>query len=199
MHNGCNIIRNNSDGSYKKFESIFCQQFGISQTKSFIKHLTAKPIQILLVDDQQIVLWGLEKLIESKKPRMEVIGSVTNIDDALLLVEQKQPDVVILNIKLNGADCLHSISSFTRNEHTKVVIFTEIEEGVYDINNPKNKSDLIIDDNNDKSAVRSSNLLVFRYFSLLAAVQFTRLNLALLCLLLTLHLSNLFHGCQLRI
>lgn len=125
---GCNIIRNDSDGSYKKFESIFCQQFGISQTKSFIKHLTAKPIQILLVDDQQIVLWGLEKLIESKKPRMEVIGSVTNTDDALLLVEQKQPDVVILNIKLNGADCLHSISSFTRNEHTKIVIFTEIEE-----------------------------------------------------------------------
>lgn len=125
---GCNIIRNHADGAYKNFESIYCQQFGISQSKNFIKHLAAKPIQILLVDDQQIVLWGLEKLIESKKPRMEIVGSVTNLEDALLLVEQKQPDVVILNIKLNGTDCLHSVSDFTRNEHTRVVIFTEIED-----------------------------------------------------------------------
>ena len=49
-------------------------------------------IRVLLVDDHPTVLWGLEKLIDSAKPAMEVVGTATNRADALAAAAQHQPD-----------------------------------------------------------------------------------------------------------
>ena len=48
---------------------------------------TAPPIKIMLIDDHRSVLWGLEKLIDSEKPRMEVVGTATNATDAMALLQ----------------------------------------------------------------------------------------------------------------
>jgi DNA-binding NarL/FixJ family response regulator len=61
-------------------------------------------IRVLLVDDHPTVLWGLERLIDSAKPAMEVVGTATNRADALAAAAQHQPDVVLVDIELGG-DC----------------------------------------------------------------------------------------------
>ena len=124
---GCNINKYSSDKNYTDFETCFCQYYGIDKTQNLLKQLSVQPIRVLLVDDQQIVLWGLEKLIDSEL-RMEVVGTATNIPDAKRLVMEKQPDIIILNIYLDDIDCVSHIPDFSNNGNTRVVIFTETHD-----------------------------------------------------------------------
>ena len=124
---GCSINKYSNDKNYTDFESCFSQYYGIDKTQSLIKQLSVQPIRVLLVDDQQIVLWGLEKLIDSEL-RMEVVGTATNIPDAKRLVMEKQPDIIILNIYLDDIDCVNHIPDFSNSGNTQVVIFTETHD-----------------------------------------------------------------------
>lgn len=125
---GYSINKCNTEKFHRNFESSFCQYYGIDQTMNFIKQSHVQPIRVLLVDDQQIILWGLEKLIDSEKPRMEVVGIATNISDAKCIVIEKQPDILVLNIYLDDIDCVNFIPDFTNNGNTRVVIFTETHD-----------------------------------------------------------------------
>ncbi|MBS0496335.1 MAG: response regulator [Proteobacteria bacterium] len=125
---GCNINKGTAKKQHTNFESCFCQYHGIEKSDNQIKQLLVQPIRVLLVDDQQIVLWGLEKLIDSVKPRMEVVGVATNISDAKRLVLERNPDILILNIHLDETDCVNHIPDFASNGNTRVVIFTETHD-----------------------------------------------------------------------
>lgn len=124
---GCDINKS-IENDHSDFESCFCQYYGIDKTKNLIKQFSVQPIRVLLVDDQQIVLWGLEKLINGEKPRMEVVGTVTNISDARRLILDKRPDILLLNIFLDDIDCVNNISDFSSNGNTRVVVFTETQD-----------------------------------------------------------------------
>lgn len=124
---GCDINKS-IENDHSDFESCFCQYYGIDKTKNLIKQFPVQPIRVLLVDDQQIVLWGLEKLINGEKPRMEVVGTVTNISDAKRFILDKQPDIIILNIFLDDIDCVNNIPDFSSNGNTRVVVFAETQD-----------------------------------------------------------------------
>jgi DNA-binding NarL/FixJ family response regulator len=81
---------------------------------------TQPPIRILLVDDHQIVLLGLQKLIDDNKPNMEIVGSATNIADAKRLVAEKQPDILLLNIYLGDTECINFIPEFVENKRKRL-------------------------------------------------------------------------------
>ena len=70
---------------------------------------TVRPIRVLLVDDHRSVLWGLEKLIEGERPRMQVVGKATTASEALQMLEAAAPDVVLLDLDLNGQSGLDAI------------------------------------------------------------------------------------------
>ena len=124
---GCSINKYSNDKNYTNFESCFSRYYGIDKTQNLIKQLSVQPIRVLLVDDQQIVLWGLEKLIDSEL-RMEVVGTATNIPDAKRFVMEKHPDIIVLNVYLNDIDCVSHIPDFSNNGNTRVVIFTETHD-----------------------------------------------------------------------
>lgn len=123
---GHNINKCGTEKLHRNFESSFCQYYGIDQTTNLSKESTTQPIRVLLVDDQQIVLWGLEKLINSEKPRMEVVGIAMNISDARCIAAEKQPDIIILNISLDNTDCVNFIPDFANSGNTRIVVFTEV-------------------------------------------------------------------------
>lgn len=125
---GCNINKYSTENRSADFESCFCRHFGIDDANSIVNQFAVQSIKVLLVDDQQIVLWGLEKLINSKQPRMEVIGTATNISDAKRLVIEKRPDILILNTYLNDIDCVNYIPDFSNNGNTRVVVFTDTHD-----------------------------------------------------------------------
>lgn len=67
------------------------------------------PIRVMLVDDHGTVLWGLQQLIDSQKPRMEVVATATDGAGAIRNAREAQPDVVLLDVDLgesNGLDIL---------------------------------------------------------------------------------------------
>ena len=89
---------------------------------------THNPIRILLVDDHQSVLWGLVKLIESVSPGMEVIGTASDMPEALAVAQREQPDIILLDIDLNGVDSLDSMSELAKVTKGHVLILTGVRD-----------------------------------------------------------------------
>lgn len=85
---------------------------------------TDSPIRVLLVDDHRTVLWGLEKLIDSAKPRMQVVGVAASGQEALCAAELNQPDVILLDLDLGDASGLDLLPHLLRDNDTKVLILT---------------------------------------------------------------------------
>lgn len=60
-----------------------------------------KPVRLVLVDDHKIVRQGLRFILDPD-PRFEVVGEAGSGEDALRLVSELKPDVVILDLNLPG-------------------------------------------------------------------------------------------------
>lgn len=100
---------------------------GANQIQIALGHLkstTTPPIRVMLADSQQFVLWGLEQLIASKRPRMEVVGKADNGTDAKRLAKETQPDILLLDLYLGGGKGAELVPHFVKDGHTRVVIFT---------------------------------------------------------------------------
>lgn len=63
-------------------------------------------IRVLLVDDHKTMLWGLGKLIESEGGDMQVIGCASDCPQTLALTASLQPDVIVLDLDLEGVSSL---------------------------------------------------------------------------------------------
>jgi two-component system invasion response regulator UvrY len=61
----------------------------------------AKNITVLLVDDHELVRTGLKALLENE-PDISVIGEASSGEEALKLVREKKPDVVLMDIQMPG-------------------------------------------------------------------------------------------------
>jgi len=87
------------------------------------------PIRVFLIDDHRSILWGLERLIESGTPAMQVVGSATNHADALQLLNDAEVDVILLDIDLgkeNGIDAIPKIMA--ANASAKVLVLTGLRD-----------------------------------------------------------------------
>ncbi|WP_371923181.1 response regulator transcription factor [Legionella sp. 27cVA30] len=60
-------------------------------------------IKVLIVDDHALVRMGIRRLLEDMSD-MEVVGEAESGEVALTLVKAKQPDVVLLDMKMPGID-----------------------------------------------------------------------------------------------
>jgi len=83
-----------------------------------------QPIKIMLIDDHRSVLWGLEKLIEVEKPRMEVVGTATNSTEAMNLLLTISPDVILIDLDLNGESGINVIPKLLLNSKAIVLVLT---------------------------------------------------------------------------
>ena len=79
------------------------------------------PIRVLLIDDHQSFVWGMVKLIESDSPNMKVMGTASDIAEALAILEREHPDVILLDIDLRGVNSLDSMP-ILRNATTAMVL-----------------------------------------------------------------------------
>lgn len=88
-------------------------------------------IRILLADDHKLVRAGLKLLIENDAS-LEVIGEASDGNQALHLVEEKRPDVTILDIAMPGMDGIQCIKEIkTRGLRTKIIVLTMYEDENY--------------------------------------------------------------------
>lgn len=88
------------------------------------------PIRVLLVDDHKTMLWGLERLIESENPRMQVIGKATNKAETFAILKLSKPDVILLDLDLNGENSLDFLEELLQESQARVLVFTGLQDPV---------------------------------------------------------------------
>ncbi|HLF40451.1 MAG TPA: response regulator transcription factor [Acidimicrobiia bacterium] len=92
----------------------------------------ARPVKVLLVDDHQVVLEGLVSMLASQRDRVAILGTTTEPAEALRLVADLEPDIVLLDVRLKGASGLDLCQEIVRRHPAvKVVFFTVYDDEQY--------------------------------------------------------------------
>lgn len=83
---------------------------------------TTAPIRIMLVDDHKTMLWGLEKLIEGAG--LQLVGTAHNNDSALREAGRLRPDLIVLDLDLEGRSSLEVLPQLLRDSGARVLILS---------------------------------------------------------------------------
>lgn len=89
-----------------------------------------KEIKVVLADDHVVVRNGIKMLLESES-EIKVIGEASNGEEALAVVEQLQPDLLIIDIRMpvmNGLDATKMLSSHSDTIKTLILSMHNDEE-----------------------------------------------------------------------
>jgi len=84
----------------------------------------AGPIRVLLVEDHQTMLWGLQKLIDGERPRMEVAGTARTCAEALEQAAQLAPDVILLDLDLAGVCMIDFLPELLANGLSRALVLS---------------------------------------------------------------------------
>jgi DNA-binding NarL/FixJ family response regulator len=93
-------------------------------------------ISVLLADDQSLIRAGLRALIDAQ-PDLEVVAEAGDGDEAVRLVSEHVPDVVLMDIRMpdvDGIEATRRIAAVERLASVHVVILTtfELDEYVFE-------------------------------------------------------------------
>jgi len=95
--------------------------------------INSAPIRVFLIDDHRSILWGLERLIESGKPAMQVVGTATNCAEALKLIDEAAPNLILLDIGLGNENGVNEIPNLLARSHAKILVLTGLrDESLHD-------------------------------------------------------------------
>lgn len=80
--------------------------------------------RLLIVDDHELARAGLRSML-ARASGLDIIGEASNTIDALALCAQLQPDLVLMDIRMQGKDSLDAIGAIRHvNPGTKVIVLT---------------------------------------------------------------------------
>jgi DNA-binding NarL/FixJ family response regulator len=84
-------------------------------------------IRVVLADDHAMVRRGLEQLL-TVEPDIEVVGMAKNGAEAIELVEQTHPDVVLMDLQMPGVDGVEATKQIAGSSQTAVVVLTSFSD-----------------------------------------------------------------------
>jgi DNA-binding NarL/FixJ family response regulator len=85
---------------------------------------TTGPISIVVVEDHRVLAEALEGSL-SAQTGMEVVGTVSTLRDALELVSERSPDVVLMDVRLPDGDGVTGTAQvLQRSPRTKVIVLS---------------------------------------------------------------------------
>jgi DNA-binding NarL/FixJ family response regulator len=85
-------------------------------------------IRVVLADDHPIVRDGLRKLL-SLEEDIQVVGEASDGREVLQIVQQTEPDVVILDLRMPNLDGLSALQALQQfNKKAKIIILTASED-----------------------------------------------------------------------
>ena len=93
----------------------------------------ASSIRILIVDDHPVVRAGLASML-STQAELEIIGSASSGKEALVVIEQNRPDVILLDLRMPGMTGVELLLALkAAGVSVRVVILTnyETDEDIY--------------------------------------------------------------------
>jgi DNA-binding NarL/FixJ family response regulator len=90
-------------------------------------------VRVLIADDQALVRGGFRMILEAKED-MEVVGEAGDGAEAVALVEQLQPDVVLMDVRMPGVDGIEATRRLAASgSSARIVILTtyDVDEYVF--------------------------------------------------------------------
>lgn len=91
----------------------------------------ARRRSVLVVDDHPLVRRGLRQVLGSE-PDLEVIAEASRADQALAILEERSPDLVIIDLSLDASHGLDLVKQIkTRFPETRVLVLSMYDEELY--------------------------------------------------------------------
>ncbi len=90
------------------------------------------PATILLVDDHPLLRKGLTQLIEFED-ELEVIGEASDGHSALELAKEHEPDLIVLDLNMQGMDGLEILRAMRNAEITSRIIMLTVSDSDEDV------------------------------------------------------------------
>jgi len=91
----------------------------------------AHPITILIVDDHEVVRKGVRAYLETL-PEFQVVGEAASGEEAIALVTEQVPDVVLMDLIMPGMDGVETTRRVKAiSPRTQVVVLTSYHEDIH--------------------------------------------------------------------
>ena len=90
-----------------------------------------KKSNVIVIEDHPVLSSGLRQLIDNQ-PDLACVGVADNISDGKRLVEERKPNLTVLDLRLKGGDALDFIKTL-RVEHPelKVLVLSQYDELIF--------------------------------------------------------------------
>lgn len=89
-------------------------------------------IRLLLIDDQRLFVESLKYVVEARAPDIEVVGLAQDGEEAVRMVEELAPDVVMMDVRMpvmDGVEATRQIHA--RAPHVSIVMLTTFQDDEY--------------------------------------------------------------------
>src|SRR5690606_22344286 len=84
-------------------------------------------IRVLLVDDQELIRVGFRLVLEAEED-IEVVGEAGDGAAAIAAVEQLEPDVVLMDVRMPGTDGIAATTAIARDApESRVLVLTTFD------------------------------------------------------------------------
>lgn len=88
-------------------------------------------IKVIIVDDHDIMREGLQMLLEDA-PHLDVVGMASSGEAGIELVQQHRPDIVLMDITMDGINGLEATRQISETvPETNVIILTMHEDKAF--------------------------------------------------------------------
>jgi NarL family two-component system response regulator LiaR len=93
--------------------------------------MRANPMSILIVDDHEVVRKGIRAYLETL-PEFQVVGEAMSGEDAVAMVGEFIPDIVLLDLIMPGMDGVEATRRIKQvSPRTQVVVLTSYHEDIH--------------------------------------------------------------------